>query len=55
MLTGAVRSIVDRDGNKSVRTYYVTAEMTSIETNQRVWMGQNSEIKKVVTQPKNRL
>jgi penicillin-binding protein activator len=55
MLTGAVRTIVDRDGNKTVRTYYVTAEMTSIETNQRMWMGQNSEIKKVVTQPKNRL
>jgi len=55
MLTGAVRSIVDRDGNKTVRTYYVNAEMTDIETNQRMWMGQNSEIKKVITQPKNKL
>jgi hypothetical protein len=55
MLTGAVRSIIDRDGNKTVRTYYVTAEMTSIETNQRIWMGQNNDIKKVVTQPRNRL
>jgi uncharacterized protein (TIGR02722 family) len=55
MLTGAVRTIVDRDGNQTVRTYFVTAEMTSIETNQRMWMGQNNEIKKVVTQPKNKL
>jgi penicillin-binding protein activator len=55
MLTGAVRTIVDRDGNQTVRTYFVTAEMTSIETNQRMWMGQNNEIKKVVTQPRNKL
>jgi len=55
MLTGTVRSIIDRDGNQTVRTYFVTAEMTSIETNQRMWMGQNSEIKKVITQPKNKL
>ena len=54
MMTGTVRSIVDRDGNQSVRTYFVTAELTDIETNQRIWMGQNSEIKKLVTQPRNR-
>jgi len=55
MLTGAVRSIVDREANQTVRTYFVTAELTSIETNQRLWMGQNSEIKKLVTRPKNSL
>ena len=55
MLTGTVRSIVDRDGNQTVRTYFVTAELTSIETNQRLWMGQNNEIKKLITTPKNRL
>ena len=55
MLTGAVRAIVDRDGNKTVRTYFVNAELTSIETNQRLWMGQNSEIKKLITTPKSRL
>jgi len=55
MLTGAVRSIVDRDDNRTVRTYYVTAELTSIETNERLWMGQNNQIKKVVTTPRNRL
>jgi len=55
MLTGAVRSIVDREANQTVRTYYVNAELTSIETNQRLWMGQNSEIKKLITRPKNSL
>jgi len=55
MLTGTVRSIVDREGNRTVRTYFVTAEMTDIETNMRMWIGQNNDIKKIVTQPKNRL
>jgi PBP1b-binding outer membrane lipoprotein LpoB len=55
MLTGAVRTIVDREANQTVRTYYVTAELTSIETNQRLWMGQNSEIKKLITRPRNSL
>jgi uncharacterized protein (TIGR02722 family) len=55
MLLGTVRTIVDKAGNKSVRTYFVNAEMTSIETNQRIWMGQNTEIKKVITKPKNKL
>jgi len=52
---GTVRTIIDRAENKSVRTYFVSAELTNIETNQRMWMGQNTEIKKVVTRPKNKL
>jgi uncharacterized protein (TIGR02722 family) len=55
MLTGSVRTIVDRDGNRSVRTYYVSAELTNIETNERMWMGQDDSITKVVTRPKNKL
>jgi uncharacterized protein (TIGR02722 family) len=55
MLTGSVRTIVDRAGNQTVRTYFVTAELTNIETNARMWMGQNNEIKKVITRPRNRL
>ncbi|MCL2264878.1 MAG: penicillin-binding protein activator LpoB [Treponema sp.] len=55
MMTGAVRTIVDREGNRTVRTYYVTAELTNIETNARIWMGQNSEISKVITRPRNSL
>jgi PBP1b-binding outer membrane lipoprotein LpoB len=55
MLTGTVRTIVDREANQTVRTYFVTAELTSIETNQRLWMGQNSEIKKLITRARNSL
>ncbi|MCL1836088.1 MAG: penicillin-binding protein activator LpoB [Treponema sp.] len=55
MLTGSVKTIVDRAGNQTVRTYFVSAQMTNIETNTRVWMGENSEIKKMIIQPKNRL
>ena len=55
MLTGSVKTIVDKAGNQTVRTYFVTAQMTSIETNSRVWLGENSEIKKIIVQPKNRL
>jgi uncharacterized protein (TIGR02722 family) len=55
MLTGSVRTIVDRAGNQTVRTYFVTAELTNIETNARIWLEQNNEIKKVITRPRNRL
>jgi uncharacterized protein (TIGR02722 family) len=55
MLTGTVKAMVDRSGNTTIRTYFVTAEMTNIETNQRMWMGQNSDIKKVIVRPRNKL
>ena len=55
MLTGSVRTIVDREGNRTVRTYFVTAELTNIETNARMWLGQNSEITKIITRPRNSL
>ncbi|MDR0525329.1 MAG: penicillin-binding protein activator LpoB [Spirochaetaceae bacterium] len=55
LLTGAVKSIVDKAGDTTVRSYFVSAELTSIETNTRLWMGQNSEIKKVIKQPKYKL
>lgn len=55
ILTGSVRTIVDREGNRTARTYFVTAELTDIETNARIWLGQNSEITKVITRPNNRL
>jgi len=55
MLFGSVRTIIDKAGNQTVRTYFVSAELTNVETNTRMWMGQNSEIKKVVVQPRNKL
>jgi len=54
LLTGTVRTIIDRAANQTVRTYFVFAEMTDIETNARMWMAQNSEIKKVIVQPRYR-
>jgi len=54
LLTGTVRTIIDRADNRTVRTYFVNAEMTNIETNQRMWMGQNSEIKKLITRAKTK-
>jgi uncharacterized protein (TIGR02722 family) len=48
LLTGSVKTIVDKAGNTATRTYFVNAEMTNIETNTRLWMDQNSEIKKVI-------
>jgi len=55
MLTGSLRTIVDREGNRSIRTYFVTAELTNLETNARLWMGQDNSITKVVTRAKNKL
>jgi uncharacterized protein (TIGR02722 family) len=51
LLTGSVKTIVDRAGKISTRTYFVNAELTNIETNTRLWMDQNSEIKKVIKTP----
>ena len=55
MLTGSVNLIEDRAGNTSVRSYFVSAELTNIETNRRLWMGENNEIKKVITRPRAKL
>ncbi|GHT98453.1 hypothetical protein FACS1894142_4790 [Spirochaetia bacterium] len=55
LLTGSVKTIVDRAGGTSTRTYYVSAELTSIETNTRLWMDQNNEIKKVIKRSSARL
>ena len=55
MLFGSVRTIVDRVGNTTARTYFVSAELTNVETNMRLWMGQNTDIKKIVVQRKNKL
>ncbi|MDR1587588.1 MAG: penicillin-binding protein activator LpoB [Treponema sp.] len=51
LLTGSVKTIVDKAGNTATRTYFVNAELSSIETNARLWMDQNSEIKKVIKRP----
>jgi uncharacterized protein (TIGR02722 family) len=55
LLTGSVKIIVDQAGNTSTRTYFVSAELTNIETNTLLWLDQNSEIKKVITRPRAKL
>ncbi|MDR1211773.1 MAG: penicillin-binding protein activator LpoB [Spirochaetaceae bacterium] len=50
-LSGRVKTIIDRAGNTMVRTYFVYAELTEIESNRRIWIGENSEIKKVIKNP----
>jgi uncharacterized protein (TIGR02722 family) len=50
LLTGSVKSIVDKAGKTTVRSYFVSAELTNIETNTRLWMGENNEIKKTIEQ-----
>ena len=55
IMTGTVRTIVDREENRSVRSYFVTAELTEIQTNVRIWMGQNNEVTKEVTRPRHKL
>lgn len=49
MLIGSVKTSVDMIDNKTVRTYFVYAELIDIETNRKLWIGENSEIKKLIT------
>lgn len=55
MLTGSIRTIVEQADKTTVRTYYVYAELTDIETNRRIWIGENNEIKKMIEAPGFRL
>ena len=49
MLIGSVKTIVDSNGKQTARTYYVNAELVNIETNKKLWAGENSSIKKIIT------
>lgn len=48
MLIGSVKTIVDSSGADFTRTYFVTAELINIEKNTKVWLGENSSIKKYI-------
>ncbi|MDR1419781.1 MAG: penicillin-binding protein activator LpoB [Treponema sp.] len=50
MLTGSVKSSVEKSGTTTVRAYFVDAQLTNIETNRIIWQGQNADIKKVFKQ-----
>lgn len=55
MLIGSVKIIVDSAGKMATRTYFVYAELIDVETNRKLWIGENSEIKKVIKRPKVKL
>jgi uncharacterized protein (TIGR02722 family) len=50
MLTGSVKSSVEKSGNTTVRAYFVDAQLTNVESNRIIWQGQNADIKKVFKQ-----
>ncbi|MBQ9238114.1 MAG: penicillin-binding protein activator LpoB [Treponema sp.] len=52
MMLGSVRTIVQTDGNKSVRAYYVSVQLHDLETNRILWSGSDDSIKKVITRRK---
>ncbi len=54
MLQGSVKTIVQKNGKESVRTYFVYAELVDIETGRIIWTSENSEIKKVVKEASSR-
>ncbi|MDR2313731.1 MAG: penicillin-binding protein activator LpoB [Spirochaetaceae bacterium] len=51
ILTGSVKTIVDRYDKTATRSYFITAELTDITTSIRVWIGEYNEIKKVIRNP----
>lgn len=55
MLIGSVKTMVDQMDKTTTRTYWVYAELIDIESNRKLWLGENSEIKKVITKSKTRL
>ncbi|NLM00516.1 MAG: penicillin-binding protein activator LpoB [Treponema sp.] len=54
MLIGTVKTIVDSADGKSVRNYIVNAELIDVETNRKLWVGENSDIKKFISRSKVR-
>ena len=51
MMTGTVKAIVDQYDKTATRSYFITAELTDITTNRRIWIGEYNEIKKVIRNP----
>lgn len=47
MLFGTINSIVDQEGNKKVVFYQINLELTDLETNEIVWIG-DKKIKKYI-------
>jgi uncharacterized protein (TIGR02722 family) len=52
ILLGTVNSMVDRSGNKQVRTYFVDAQLINVQSQKIIWQGEDDSIKKLITQAK---
>lgn len=48
MLLGSVKTVVDSEKNRSVKTYYVSAQLVDLESTRVVWLDE-STIKKVIS------
>jgi hypothetical protein len=55
MLTGEVNTMVDKSGNTTKRSYFVTATITNIETTGVLWECSYNEIVKIIKTPKFKL
>lgn len=47
MLQGSIKTIIDKEGKKSVKFYQVDLEIINLENNEKVWIG-SKKIKKYV-------
>lgn len=54
MLVGSIKVIVDQIEAKAVRNYIVNAELIDVESNRKLWVGENADIKKVIQRSKVR-
>lgn len=50
MVQGSIRTIIQKNGGKSVRQYYVDIELVDIETGRIIFSHEDSSIKKLVSQ-----
>lgn len=55
MFIGTVKSIVQKEGKKSVRAYFVDVQLVDIETNRILWTGEDDSIKKEIKKSKYKL
>ena len=53
VLTGVINSISDRQGKSEVVFYQTNLELISVETNEKVWIGEN-KIKKLIDRAKTK-
>ncbi|MDR3302743.1 MAG: penicillin-binding protein activator LpoB [Spirochaetaceae bacterium] len=56
LMTGSVKISTDRspDGSTQIRAYYVTAQLTDIETNSTIWQATAPAIRKEIKRAKSR-